>query len=84
MQLEELILKINNEGWLINNLTQVDAFTWRASLRTENLQFLVAQGDTPQEALGRALANTALPGYSLHDKRFPFGAKYLGLEDLGL
>jgi hypothetical protein len=84
MELEKLIKEINSAGWFINNLSQLDAYSWRASLRSENLMFLQADSDTAEGALKRALANTAEPGFSLLDKRFPFGGKHLGLEDLGL
>lgn len=82
--LSSLLSRAAREGWLINNLFQLEWDLWRASLRNENLCFEFGEGPTPEIALAKALAATGKDGFNRHDKRFPFGPKVLGLEDLGL
>ena len=76
--------ELRQNNWLINNLSQLDQFTWRASLRNANYVYAFGEHYTPEGALLKALANTAQPGWDPHDKRFPFGPKMLSIEDLDL
>jgi hypothetical protein len=84
MTTDEIFKNLDQAGWLVNSLSQIDRFLWRASLRNHNYCFEVAEGDTPKAALTKALSKTAENGYDPHDKRFPFGPRLLSLDDIGL
>ena len=58
--MEEIIKKINANGYHINNLFQLDPGYWRCNLRDNESEcfFNFAEGKTPKEALVKALAKT--------------------------
>ncbi len=90
--IEEIFAEAKTKGWLINNLFQLDEYTWQANVRNADLCFEFGHGSTPQEALRNCLrkaepATAGKPstkGWSKNDKRFPNGPGNLSLEDLGL
>lgn len=57
MSIESAISEINDAGFELNNLFQIDRDFWRCNLRssTEKTFFDFGQGKTPEEALRNAL-----------------------------
>ncbi len=55
MTLEEILSEINDLGWQVNNLFQVDGY-WQANLRKDEWFCDFGEGDTPHLALLEAMS----------------------------